>query len=108
MRQGFLQIPIHPDDRGKTAYWCGNRLIAYTRMPYGLKNASAAFQRRMDHELRLAGVDNVAISFIDDVLIATDTAEEHIAAVAKVLDALAACGLRAHPTMRTRPCVTHA
>ena len=24
MRQGFLQIPIHPDDHGKTAFWCGN------------------------------------------------------------------------------------
>ena len=97
MRQGFLQIPIAEEDQGKTAFWCGNRLIAYTRMPYGLKNASAAFQRRMDHELRRAGVDHYAVSFIDDVLIATDTAEEHVIAVAKVLDALSACGLRAHP-----------
>ncbi|PNW79026.1 hypothetical protein CHLRE_09g398141v5 [Chlamydomonas reinhardtii] len=97
MRQGFLQIPIHPDDYGKTAFWCGNRLIAYTRMPYGLKNASATFQRRMDYELRAAGLDHLAVAFIDDVLIATETAEEHIEAVGKVLDALAACGLRAHP-----------
>lgn len=97
MRQGFLQIPIHEEDQGKTAFWCGNRIIAYTRMPYGLKNASAAFQRRMDHELRRAGLDHCAISFIDDVLIATETAEEHVIAVGKVLDALSACGLRAHP-----------
>ena len=97
MRQGFLQISIHKDDYGKTAFWCGNRLLAYTRMPYGLKNASAAFQRRMDHELRRAGLDKVAVAFIDDVLIATETAEEHVEAVARVLDTLAACGLRAHP-----------
>ena len=97
MRQGFLQIPIHPEDQGKTAFWCGNRLIAYTRMPYGLKNASAAFQRRMDYELRKAGLDQWAVAFIDDLLIATDTAEEHVEVVSRVLDVLNACGLRAHP-----------
>ncbi|PNW87893.1 hypothetical protein CHLRE_01g006250v5 [Chlamydomonas reinhardtii] len=76
VNKGFLQIPIHPDDYGKTAFWCGNRLIAYTRMLYGLKNASATFQRRMDYELRAAGLDHLAVAFIDDVLIATETAEE--------------------------------
>ncbi|GFH08320.1 uncharacterized protein HaLaN_03264 [Haematococcus lacustris] len=37
MRSGFLQIPVHPDDQLKTAFWARNRLYCYTRMPFGLK-----------------------------------------------------------------------
>ncbi|GIL62381.1 hypothetical protein Vafri_16596, partial [Volvox africanus] len=97
LRQGFLQIPIRPEDQPKTAYWVGNKLMMYTRMPYGLKNASAKFQRVMDYELSKAGLDDVSVAFIDDVLIWSETPEQHVKDVERVLDALSACGLRAHP-----------
>ncbi len=97
MRQGFLQIPVAPEDQAKTAFWCGNKIIAYTRMPYGLKNASAKFQRVMDFEIAKAKLDHCSIAFIDDLLIWSETPEEHVRHVAAVLDMLHACGLRAHP-----------
>ncbi|GIL94242.1 hypothetical protein Vretimale_493, partial [Volvox reticuliferus] len=97
LRQGFLQIPIKPEDQPKTAYWVGNKLMMYTRMPYGLKNASAKFQRVMDYELAKAGLDDISVAFIDDVLIWSETPEQHVRDVERVLDALSACGLRAHP-----------
>ena len=40
LRQGFLQIPIKAEDQAKTCFWVGNRLMAYRRMPYGLRNTS--------------------------------------------------------------------
>ncbi|GLI63712.1 hypothetical protein VaNZ11_006741 [Volvox africanus] len=97
LRQGFLQIPIRPDDQPKAACWVVNKLIIYTRMPYRLKNASAKFQRIMDYELVKAGLDEVSVAFIDDVLIWSETPEQHVRDVERVLDALHACGLRAHP-----------
>ncbi|PNH10576.1 Retrovirus-related Pol polyprotein from transposon [Tetrabaena socialis] len=97
LRQGFLQIPISPEDQAKTAYWVGNKLVCYNRMPYGLKNASAKFQRVMDYEISKSKLDHCAISFIDDVLIWSDTPEQHEKDVAAVLDMLHACGPRAHP-----------
>jgi hypothetical protein len=44
---GFMQIPIHPDDQHKTMFTCPCGMFAYRRMPFGLCNALASFQRCM-------------------------------------------------------------
>ena len=49
---GYWQIPVHEDDRDKTAFVC-HRLYRYRRMPFELTNAPATFQRALD--LLLAG-----------------------------------------------------
>jgi len=64
-------------------------------MPFGLVNASAVFQRVMDQVLR--GMEANTGCFIDDILIATDTEEEHLEVVAEVLRRLEAAGLKCHP-----------
>jgi hypothetical protein len=42
-----MQIPIHPDDQHKTMFTCPYGMFAYKRMPFGLCNTSASFQRCM-------------------------------------------------------------
>ncbi|XP_037496946.1 uncharacterized protein LOC119371237 [Jatropha curcas] len=44
---GFFQIPVAPEDQEKTTFTCPFGTFAYQRMPFGLCNALATFQRCM-------------------------------------------------------------
>ena len=48
MNKGFHQIRIREEDIPKTAFVTHQGLYEYTRMPLGLHNAPACFQRAMD------------------------------------------------------------
>lgn len=104
LRSGFYQLPLHPDDCCKTAFWWRKRLFQFTRMPFGLRNATAAFQRVVDQELRRAGLTGCAKVFVDDILIHSDTFEDHVRHVEAVLQCLQRCRLRAHPRKSTFGC----
>jgi hypothetical protein len=106
LRSGFHQIRIKESDRPKTAFWWDNQLYQYTRLPMGLSNSPAAFQRIMDHEIADGGLQGFATCFIDDLLVYSDTPEEHIVHVAAVLDHLYKRGLRAHPEKSIFGCAT--
>jgi transposase InsO family protein len=103
LRSGFHQIPMHEDSVEKTAFWYVSgqgappQLLGYQRMPFGLRNAPAKFQRVMDGELERAGCTDFAFAYIDDLIIVSDTYEEHIEHVSRVLQALASCNLKIHP-----------
>ncbi|GJW08781.1 reverse transcriptase domain-containing protein [Tanacetum coccineum] len=44
---GYLQIPINPQDQEKTTFTCPYGTFAYRRMPFGLCNAPGTFKRSM-------------------------------------------------------------
>lgn len=52
LASGFHQIEMHKDDIIKTAFNVENGHYEYLRMPFGLKNAPATFQRVMNNILR--------------------------------------------------------
>ncbi len=76
LKSGYWQIPVHPDDREKTAFVTHGGLYEFNRMPFGLATAPATFQRAM--ELALAGLTySICLCYLDDIIIFSNTITEH-------------------------------
>ncbi|CAI7878514.1 unnamed protein product [Closterium sp. NIES-54] len=94
LRQGFNQIKIREELIKKTAFHGPDGLYEWLYMPFGLRNASAVFQRVMDSVLR--GLE-CAACYIDDVVIFSTTEQQHLQDVERTLTAIEAAGLTCHP-----------
>ncbi|MDB5851806.1 MAG: hypothetical protein JWP29_5558 [Rhodoferax sp.] len=92
-RKGYHQVKIDPVDRYKTAFISHRGLYQFKRMPFGLKNAPAVFQRLMDEVVgNLRWV--AALVYIDDLLIYSDTWKEHLEHVDLILRSVIKIGLK--------------
>lgn len=77
LASGFHQIKMKESDIEKTAFSINNGKYEFTRMPFGLKNAPAIFQRAIDDVLR-DHIGKICYVYIDDVIVFGKTLEEHL------------------------------
>jgi hypothetical protein len=81
---GYHQILIHSDDQSKTTFTCPYGTFTYRRMPFGLCNAPASFQRCM-MVIFSNLVKKVMEVFMDDFSVHGKTFEDCLTNLAKVL-----------------------
>ena len=77
LASGFHQIPIHPRDRPKTAFSTHTGHYEFNRMPFGLANAPATFQRVMNYALS-GTIGSECFVYLDDIIIYSSTFEQHL------------------------------
>ena len=87
LKDGFHLIGVRKGDQWKTAFRTRYGYYQYWVMPFGLVNAPATFQTMMNEILR-EFLDQGVVVYIDDILIDSETVEEHILLIRKVLQRL--------------------
>ncbi|GBO01669.1 Retrovirus-related Pol polyprotein from transposon 297, partial [Araneus ventricosus] len=97
LTSGFHQMSMHPDHMHYTGIATEFGLFEYKRLPFGLKNASASFQRLMS--IVLAGLSDLQIAcYIDDVIIASHNFQDHLQRLELVFQRLTAANLKVKPS----------
>ena len=90
LRKGYYQVPVAEEDVQKTAIITPFGLYEFLRMPFGLRNAGQSFQRFMDQIME--GIQNIFV-YMDDILVASESQEEHREHLRAVLQRLEEHGL---------------
>jgi len=92
LKLGFNLLRIAKGDEWKTAFKTRYGLYKYTVILFGLPNASSVFQRHLNNILS-EKIDCGVVVYIDDMLIYTQTEEEHVELMRWVLKKLSENGL---------------
>ena len=96
VRGAYNLIRVADGEEWKTAFRTRYGLFETLVMPFGLTNAPASFQHFINDALR-PFLDRFASAYLDDILIYSETLEEHKSHVRQVLQKLSDNGLHLKP-----------
>jgi len=96
LASGYHQIPMHEEHKNKTAFSTPYGHFEFNRMPFGLKNAPATFQRLMNSVL--TGIQGLkCLVYLDDIVIYGPNLKEHNKRLIQVMDRLRKHNLKLQP-----------
>jgi len=93
-KSAFWQLELHPDSRYVTVFHANDKLYRYKRLPMGMSPA----QGELNVALKpvFAHIESAHLIH-DDLIIATNTFEEHEEAVSLIMQAISRSGLTLNP-----------
>jgi len=95
LTKGYYQVRVAPGDIAKTSFICHRGQFEFLRMPFGVKNAPAYFQVVMQG---LFEQHKNCAAYMDDLIIYSDTWDEHLVHIDEALNILKKAGLTVNPT----------
>lgn len=80
---GYNQVVVHPEDQEKIAFTTPWGTFMYAKMPFGLMNVGATFQRAMDIAF-LEEKEKYVVIYLDDITMFSKTNPNHLQHLRKV------------------------
>nr|GFA08826.1 reverse transcriptase domain-containing protein [Tanacetum cinerariifolium] len=94
--KGYHQIKMATADEEKTTFHTGQGVYCYTKMPFGLKNAGATYQRLMDKAFENQMGRNIKV-YVDDLVIKSHTESKMVRDIAETLKTLRKINMKLNP-----------
>lgn len=97
MKSGYYQVEIEETHKERTAFTVGPLgFFEYNRLPFGLTNSPATYQRLMqdilgDYHMK------ICLIYLDDIIVFSRTFEEHVERLIKVFKRIEKAGLKLAP-----------
>ena len=95
--QAFLSLKLKPSARHITSFICPDGQFQFKRMPFGLKVAPSTYSRFIAAALSSIAGGDISV-YLDDVLLASDSDEEHLERLRQLLQAHREAGLLINPS----------
>jgi len=97
MKSGYHQIEIEEEHKERTAFTVGALgFHQFEKMPFGLSNAPATFQRNSEQMLGDLNM-KICVIYLDDLIIFSKTFEEHLQNINTIFNRLREFGLKLAP-----------
>lgn len=88
INSAFWTIKLKKESRELTAFSTLRHHYQWKVLPFGLKTSSAIFQRILASVLRKNGLDEYASNYIDDIMVASESFDQHLQHVQNVIRVL--------------------
>jgi hypothetical protein len=93
---GHNQIMVHPDDKEKTVFTTPWGMFMYDKMPFGLMNVGATFQREMGITFT-DKKDRFIVIYLDDIKVYSTSDKQHLENLKRVFQKCRKFGISLNP-----------
>ncbi|GJR52158.1 reverse transcriptase domain-containing protein [Tanacetum coccineum] len=94
--KGYHQIQMAKEDEEKTAFITSQGIFCYTKMPFGLRNVGATYQRLVDKAFHKQIGRNLEV-YVDDLVIKRRTEDEIVRDIKETLKTIREINMKLNP-----------
>ncbi|GKB47522.1 reverse transcriptase domain-containing protein [Tanacetum coccineum] len=94
--KGYHQIQMAEEDKEKTAFITSQGIFCYIKMPFGLRNAGATYQRLVDKAFHKQIGRNLEV-YVDDLVIKSRTEDEIVRDIEETFKTLREINMKLNP-----------